>query len=512
MRRLLLVCLLLTACEASTIKDAKLFINAGELNKAQELLELELKVHPRNKDAALLLGKVMLLQERPKAAQEAFDRALLVDTDAKEDVAETYLAAAQELFAPNRMDAMEHLLDRATTYDPDIRKKITPWAVRVAKERSTTERTLDPTFLLSIAAHYDPDGRKEIAATASVIAERYTEKGFGKEALAYAYLTGTTDATRLQQAADAILAAAERIPQEELRGMHQEIEKIAQWNPRWKNEERYFWLFMNALDTREIWEEYQKRFPSGAHIAKVRERLGIEPSAPPTTPVSAFNVMAPSTSLDVTSTSVDAQRSVAAVDLVFDDAKSNVHVMNNTQRARGVDGEGWHFIGIGSAGDPHLSTTLANVNDWQGGTIMCFVKLTDTTRRIHQTLMQLRQSGGWGHIWIGLQPGGFFTMQVGTGTGAVEALSTPVQAQRWYHVAGTWDKRTNTARLYVDGKLANAVSVPQWGPVSNELYVGSGFNGYGISGDVDVARVYNRVLTPAEIMFAAKDPEYNIDQ
>jgi hypothetical protein len=85
---------------------------------------------------------------------------------------------------------------------------------------------------------------------------------------------------------------------------------------------------------------------------------------------------------------------------------------------------------------------------------------------------------------------------------------------QWHHVVGTYDRSTTTARIYVDGILRNTNSAIATGPTTNTqpLLIGSRSGGSGFSGTIPVAKVYNRVLSAAEIQqnFEATRGRYSI--
>lgn len=71
---------------------------------------------------------------------------------------------------------------------------------------------------------------------------------------------------------------------------------------------------------------------------------------------------------------------------------------------------------------------------------------------------------------------------------------------RWYHVAATCDWTLKQVNLYVDGTLLST-QVPLLGPSTNTTNITIGrdaFNNY-LKGRIDDARIYDRVLTAAEI-------------
>ncbi len=73
-------------------------------------------------------------------------------------------------------------------------------------------------------------------------------------------------------------------------------------------------------------------------------------------------------------------------------------------------------------------------------------------------------------------------------------------ARRWYHIAATFDDTANSVKLYIDGLVVATLSTTA-APLANtgQLWLGSSpFNDF-LHGRIDDARIYERVLNPAEI-------------
>jgi len=83
---------------------------------------------------------------------------------------------------------------------------------------------------------------------------------------------------------------------------------------------------------------------------------------------------------------------------------------------------------------------------------------------------------------------------------AIESSTNTWQANRWYHAAFTWDGAT--FRTYIDGVLEQTFTLPSG--VSN-VYEGivlavRGNEEFFFSGSLDEVRMYDRVLTPDEVL------------
>ncbi|MFN8581402.1 MAG: PKD domain-containing protein [Gemmatimonadaceae bacterium] len=110
-------------------------------------------------------------------------------------------------------------------------------------------------------------------------------------------------------------------------------------------------------------------------------------------------------------------------------------------------------------------------------------------------------------LWTSL--GGLF-LDVPDSTGASHVLEVMlgVTQQAWNHVAATYDKTSGVANLYINGAIVNTANIGMFTPVTGtDLHIGrrvpGQWGGVGaFHGRIDDAQVYNRSLTPAEILAA----------
>jgi hypothetical protein len=74
-----------------------------------------------------------------------------------------------------------------------------------------------------------------------------------------------------------------------------------------------------------------------------------------------------------------------------------------------------------------------------------------------------------------------------------------------YHLAGSWDQSTGVAKIYLNGVLKSTQSTGQTSAVSlneGKVVVGADYHSlsYGLNGKVYVGKVYDKVLTDAEVL------------
>ena len=94
------------------------------------------------------------------------------------------------------------------------------------------------------------------------------------------------------------------------------------------------------------------------------------------------------------------------------------------------------------------------------------------------------------------------------GSGNYTSVSTNLNYNQWYHVAGTFDAGSSLMELYVNGALVSQAST-SIRPLGNLIpgdYPGVGignvndnYNNFPFTGDIDEVALYNRALTAAEI-------------
>ncbi len=142
---------------------------------------------------------------------------------------------------------------------------------------------------------------------------------------------------------------------------------------------------------------------------------------------------------------------------------------------------------------PDFSTTHFTLTAW--------VKFPGSISEGWRTIVEHNR---WGNNWYGLWKsanGNTFHFRWANAGNATSDFSSTIAADRWYHVAGTYDGETNTARLYLDGVLdkviRNTASVRS---EKADLRIGINLEGNEeLNGIVDDIRIYKRVLDAGEI-------------
>jgi tetratricopeptide (TPR) repeat protein len=244
------------------------------LARAKELLDLEIQTNPKNPEAYVMLAKVFLLGGDPIDARAAFDKALLLDTSTKSEIAKTYFEAAQGI-ADRKGDEssvaiIEAYLQEATTLDPDLKDKMVDWAIKRAKAESSADKTTAPVALLQAVVKAAPYSRDRVSDALLETAKSYLDKQFLREASVYAMAAGQQSASKLNEVSGVLRSACTLLPTTDREYARTCLEKAIQWNPALANDDDVYWLTRVGLkaDGASGPADYLAKFPSGKHSAE----------------------------------------------------------------------------------------------------------------------------------------------------------------------------------------------------------------------------------------------------
>lgn len=160
---------------------------------------------------------------------------------------------------------------------------------------------------------------------------------------------------------------------------------------------------------------------------------------------------------------------------------------------------GGHPANIGS-NDPRVRAIIPGMSGWPQASISLWMKANHNDYA--GTVIQVMEpnNGDYGHRMIATGVDDSIYFQTGYGGGNGANVHLPGFADgNWHHIVMQWDKQAMLATIYVDGTLADNSTVPSFGPISDQLWWGAGFNGYGFNGRIDEIGVWNRVLTAQEV-------------
>jgi Concanavalin A-like lectin/glucanases superfamily len=176
----------------------------------------------------------------------------------------------------------------------------------------------------------------------------------------------------------------------------------------------------------------------------------------------------------------------------------------SSQDSRGTTRTGFmQFVGA-QAAQIRVAATLTNFDSPQGS-IMFWMRSSGTLTNFGtQGAVLFDRLAGSGLILVQQDDGTLLVQPSGAGGNKFTSTATSLSDNNWHHIAVTYDQAdTGSVSLYVDGNLDTAnPNAGAWSwPVGQEIELGrshnSAFDPY--NGLMDDFRVYNRVLTAAEI-------------
>ena len=134
-------------------------------------------------------------------------------------------------------------------------------------------------------------------------------------------------------------------------------------------------------------------------------------------------------------------------------------------------------------------------------TVIC----TDTGHQYGVKLMSYKNINRYG-LWLGFGSSSHLAM-------VEETLNNNIT----YHLTGSWDQSSGVAKIYLNGVLKSTQSTGQTSAVSlneGKVVVGADYHSlsYGLNGKVYVGKVYDKVLTDAEVLqnYKAYKNRFNI--
>lgn len=145
---------------------AKEFMNAGMYEQAKVYLSGEIEKHPQDPDLYFLLGKCHLACDEIKQAQEAFDKAILIDYKKGNMVGTAYLDEGKVSLEKGDADRANRLFILAAKYDPSLKPQISAIFSKVVIESINNNRISEAETLSNLIKSYAPESTTEISKKA----------------------------------------------------------------------------------------------------------------------------------------------------------------------------------------------------------------------------------------------------------------------------------------------------------------------------------------------------------
>lgn len=198
----------------------------------------------------------------------------------------------------------------------------------------------------------------------------------------------------------------------------------------------------------------------------------------------------------------------------FDDSGNNYHgiLHNGATYTTGHEGYGVSLNGVNQyIQTPTPFAFLGTVD--QPYALSAWVNFTNPGASGNIFHMSSNIDGsGWCIPFLTLANGHFVATGWDQTSGEVDAIDPAVATNgEWHQVISTWDP-TNGLRLFVDGNLVSSTPQPDYAASGTAMYATLGIGAPACSNDqgylegiVDDARIYSRVLLPADIQTIANE-------
>ncbi len=202
---------------------------------------------------------------------------------------------------------------------------------------------------------------------------------------------------------------------------------------------------------------------------------------------------------------------------IFKDVLGNnngeiLYDMRGIKWVEGRNGKNPLFFGKEGERNSFGAVTIPGIGKYdfsKGITVSAWIKFSSTMKREAVYDIVSNATGDSGPGFRLMIHWGRLLFLSGDGKKAFSAMTTaakfPFKAEIWYHVASTYDG--SIFKVYVDGVKAGESEPDQkFTKGSDDISIGSYRNGYyyGFDGIVSDVKIYNKAISPLEIMTIAK--------
>ncbi len=185
----------------------------------------------------------------------------------------------------------------------------------------------------------------------------------------------------------------------------------------------------------------------------------------------------------------------------------------------GGSGTGGESAGGGIEGSPFSNTFAVSIDGAEGwvdggnaAAVLSGTSFEALTMSFWVSCDETPASGA-GLVSVGPPSGGglqmYWSTETGAPTAALSVTSTATTARAavadytaWHHIVGVYDGASNTANVYVDGKLGDTINAGERRlPVEGTIYMGRFFDGEGLrlDGRLDEVLLFTYALPAADI-------------
>ena len=192
---LLLIVIVSLTCSRNSehLEKAKAFLDIRRYDNAIEQAELAIQENPRLVEAHISKGRAFLLKEQFDDAKDAFDTAILLDTNIRDNIAQIYFDTGKEVL-DKRTRTAKFCFKLAIENQPEIGKLISDMFIEKAFQGIETSPniTKDQIGLLELAIEfcdprYSESQKEKIADMLFREAIKRKEKSFYKSSVSLAF-------------------------------------------------------------------------------------------------------------------------------------------------------------------------------------------------------------------------------------------------------------------------------------------------------------------------------------
>jgi trimeric autotransporter adhesin len=169
---------------------------------------------------------------------------------------------------------------------------------------------------------------------------------------------------------------------------------------------------------------------------------------------------------------------------------------------QGKIGGAYNYNGVGvypaspGQNDPRVQVAVPGINDYDAVTLSAWIKLND--HPYGGSLLQFQEEAAFGHRYLSRLENWSIYAGISDGVSGDAAVTGPrMNPDEWHHYVMQWDG--DVLRLYIDGELVGEQQIWSTARLSNSLWWGAGFNGWGANAAIDEIGLWNRALTPEEV-------------
>ena len=265
-------------CGSSNLDKAQDYLSAGMYEDAVTLLKIEAQDNPKNPEGHYLLGYSLLFLDNLPAAEESFDRSILLDTKYRNKVGKGYYDIGVLKLQKNEKKETMIFFKKAREKDPELRRDIAIAFYEEGKKRTTTNTDAkEAVELFTLCLEIDPEIGGQVGKTCLDIANSMFEKGFVDSAVDYSLCSIRSNPKDKKSAAKILYEAAIAYADKgEDRPFKNAYRQAVEHDPDYTNNDpkyfyasaKYYLSIGNLQRAKTLIEEVNKNFTDNEYAKK----------------------------------------------------------------------------------------------------------------------------------------------------------------------------------------------------------------------------------------------------